>query len=206
MKTKLSIIGVLCAIAFSANAQTKGTNTLGFGVNVNSEKQKVTGGEVESKINSYSIGYGNFIKDNTKIGFDLNFSKSNYQNNTYNNEAKNYGVNLTYQKYFPLVKTLYAYAGGRGGYTYGKQENTDTNQNNANTSNTYNIGAFGGITWFLSKRFAFETSLLSANASYTEAEQKENTTNTFYDYKRTSFNLSSEGFINNLGFKIYILF
>jgi hypothetical protein len=206
MKTKLLIIGVLCAIAFSANAQKKGTNTLGFGINVNSEKQKVTGGEVESKINAYSIGYGNFIKDNTKIGFDLNYSKSNYQNNTYNNEAKNYGVNLTYQKYFPLVKTLYAYAGGRGGYTYGKQENTDTNQNTANTSNTYNIGAFGGITWFLSKRFAFETSLLAANASYTEAEQKENTTNTFYDYKRTSFNLSSEGFINNLGFKIYILF
>ncbi|MFA6277064.1 MAG: outer membrane beta-barrel protein [Pedobacter sp.] len=205
MKTKL-MMGVLCVVAFAANAQTRGTNTLGFGVNVNTEKLKNGVIETESKTNSYSIGYGNFIKDNTKIGFDLNYSKSNYLNATYNSDIKNYGINLTYQRYFPLVKTLYAYAGGKGGYNYGTQETTDPNQGTTYTSNTYSVGAFGGITWFLSKRFAFETTLLSANASYTNTEQKENTTNTIYDYKRTTFNLSSDGFINNLGFKIYILF
>lgn len=206
MKSKLLIMGALCAIAFTANAQTKGTNTLGFGVNVNTEKYNSPGGENETKVNSYSIGYGNFIKDNTKIGFDLNYSKSENLNGIYNSDIKNYGGNLTYQKYFPLVKTLYAYAGGRGGYIYGKQENTSPSQVTEYTSNTYNVGAFGGITWFLSKRFAFETSLLSANASYTKTEQKENSSGNTFDYKRTSFNLSSEGFINNLGFKIYILF
>ncbi|TCC89299.1 hypothetical protein EZ428_16525 [Pedobacter frigiditerrae] len=206
MKSKLLIMGVLCATAFTANAQTKGTNALSFGVNVNTEKYKSPGGENETKVNSYSIGYGNFIKDNTKIGFDLNYSKSENSNGIYNSDIKNYGGNLTYQKYFPLVKTLFAYAGGRGGYNYGKQENTSPSQVTAYTSNTYNVGAFGGITWFLSKRFAFETSLLSANASYTKTEQKENSSGNTFDYKRTSFNLSSEGFINNLGFKIYILF
>jgi len=208
MKSKLLIMGALCAVAFTANAQTKGTNTLGFGVNVNTEKSKGNNGEQELKTNSYSIGYGHFIRDNTKIGFDLNYSKSDNENTYFNDngEARNYGGNLTYQKYFPLVKTLYAYAGGRVGYNYGKQENTGPSQVTVYTTNTYNVGAFGGITWFLSKRFAFETSLLSANASYTELKQKENSTGTTFDYKRTSFNLSSDGFINNLGFKIYILF
>ncbi|WP_316768110.1 outer membrane beta-barrel protein [Pedobacter frigiditerrae] len=206
MKSKLLIMGVLCAVAFTANAQKKGTNALSFGVNVNTEKQKNLGGEIEIKTNSYSIGYGNFIKDNTKIGFDLNYSKYNYSNAPYDNESKNYGGNVTYQKYFPLVKTLYAYAGGRAGYNYGTQESTSTNQVTEYTTNTYNVGAFGGITWFLSKRFAFETSLLSANASYAETKQKENSTGGTFDYTRTSFNLTSEGFINNLGFKVYILF
>lgn len=206
MKTKLSIMAALCAIAFTANAQTKGTNTLGFGVNVNTEKYKSSGGEYENKTSSYSIGYGNFIKDNTKIGFELNYSKFNNDNVSFANSSKNYGGNLTYQKYFPLVKTLYAYAGGKAGYNYGKQENTGTAQGTEYTSNTYNIGAFGGITWFLSKRFAFETSLLSANASYTTTQQKESTSNTIFDYKRSNFNLSSDGFLNNLGFKIYVLF
>lgn len=206
MKTKLLIMASLCAIAFTANAQTKGTNTLGFGITVNTEKHKSPGGEYEYKTNSYSIGYGHFIKDNTKIGFDLNYSKYDQITNPYNTTTNSYGGNLTYQKYFPLVKKLYAYAGARGGYNYGKQENSSPSQVTTNISNNYNVGAFGGISWFLSKRFAFETTLLSADATYVKTEQKENTSSNNFNYERTSFNLKSEGFINNLGFKVYILF
>jgi len=196
----------LCAIAFTTNAQTKGTNTLGFGVTASNFKSESN--ETENKTNSYSIGYGNFIKDNTRIGFDLNYSKlkTSQSNNTV--DFKNYGGNLTYQKYFPLVKTLYAYAGGRAGYAYGEQDNSSSTQSSTYITNSYNVGAFGGITWFLSKRFAFETSLLSANAVYAKTKQKNNAVNNYnnFDSKQTSFNLNTEGFINDLGFKIYILF
>lgn len=207
MKTKAIILAAsLCAIAFTSNAQTKGTNTLGFGVNASTIKSSFNGSE--TKTNAYSIGYGNFIKDNTKIGFDLNYSKLKNSQAPYTTDFENYGGNLTYQKYFPLVKTLFAYAGGRGGYAYGKQENNGPTQLSTFATNTYTVGAFGGITWFLSKRFAFETSLLSADAVYSKTKQIENSLGNGinYDSKQTSFNLNSEGFINNLGFKIYILF
>ncbi|RZL27640.1 MAG: hypothetical protein EOO96_22210 [Pedobacter sp.] len=92
---------------------------------------------------------------------------------------------------------------------HGKQADTQQTQNTASTdykSNTYSLGAYGGVTWFLSKRFALETSLLSADFAYnsTEATQTAFFSNT--KSKQTNFNLSSQGFINNLGFKIYILF
>ena len=70
----------------------------------------------------------------------------------------------------------------------------------------YSVGAYGGVTWFLSKRFAFETSLLSADMIYATTEREEGSGSNGVKYKTTNFNLSSQGFINNLGFKIYLLF
>ena len=137
MKSKLLIMGVLCAIAFTTNAQTKGTNTLGFGVNLSTSKPNEN---VEVKNNNFSIGYGHFIKDNVRI------------------------------------------------------------------TNNFNVGAFGGLTWFLSKRFALETSLLSADISYQKTKQTNSTTGPNFNSENTSFNLNTQGLINNLGFKIYILF
>lgn len=66
------------------------------------------------------------------------------------------------------------------------------------TSNQYAVGAYGGITWFVSKRFALETSLLSADITYSKTEQNEVNSNSYSTKSEfTSFNLSSQGFINN---------
>ena len=41
------------------------------------------------------------------------------------------------------------------------------------------------------QNFAFETTLLSADATYVKTEQKENTSSNNFNYERTSFNLKS---------------
>lgn len=203
MKSKLLIMGVLCAIAFTTNAQTKGTSTLGFGVNLSSTKPSEN---VEVQNKNFSIGYGHFIKDNVKIGFDLNYGNNDYNSNGFNQKNNSYGGKLNYQKYYPLVKTLYAYAGGRAGYLNSTLKNDQNGSMDESTTNNFNVGAFGGLTWFLSKRFALETSLLSADLSYQNTNQTNRTSGSNFKGENTSFNLNTQGFINNLGFKIYILF
>ncbi|PWS29521.1 hypothetical protein DHW03_06845 [Pedobacter yonginense] len=205
----LTAMAVLC-LSVAGFSQTKGTNALSFGVNVTTDKTNENlPTESTTKNSSFSLGYGYFIQDNSKIGVELSYGTNKYNFSGTAQETKSYGGNVSYQRYFPLFKTLFAYAGGKAAYTYGKLEesNTQSISNQDYTSNQYAVGAYGGITWFLSKRFALETNLLSADILYSEINQSTtNTTSTFYTNKRTTFNFKSEGFINNLGFKIYVLF
>jgi len=216
MKKQLLLVAMAAGLSLSAFSQTKGTNALNFGVNTYTNKNSnnsYQGNNYENKTqnNTFTLGYGYFFKDNSKFGLDLTYGLDKY-NNTNNSEQqqKSYGGNLNYQHYFPIVKTLFAYAGGRAGYTYTKTKNSNTSPNYPQTStnigNQYNIGAYGGITWFISKRFALETSLLSADIRYAKTKQTESTDQSFYTNESTNFNLNTQGFINNLGFKIYILF
>lgn len=209
MKTKLSIMAALCAIAFTANAQTKGTNTLGFGVNFNSNKSASPQTENEQKNNAYSLGYGHFIKENAKITVELSYGESKFTNGNSVQNQKDYGGLIGYQKYFPLVKTFYVFAGARAGYTYGSGESKSINSSSSsiNKFNSYNLRAAGGLAWFVSKSFALETDLLSAGATYMKNTQNGADGST-YNYTNTSksFNLSNGGLFNNLGFKVYLLF
>jgi len=152
-----------------------------------------------------------FTSDHSKIGFEVNYGNNSHNaNGNFQGKGKSYGGNLSYQHYYPLVKTLYAYAGGRAGYNYNK---TSYNASGINTynlqdqiANQYNLGAYGGVTWFLSNRFAFETSLLSADMTYSSTEREEGNGSNGINTKATTFSLNTQGFINNLGFKIYLLF
>lgn len=208
MKKQLFTAIAVC-LSLCGYAQTRGTNALGFGINSFTDKSTNSGSENKLKSNSFSLGYGHFIKDNAKIGFDLNygFNKRGYQGNT-EAEAKNYGASVSYQKYFPIVKTLYAYAGGKLGYSYISNRSINQNfQENIDNSHRYAAGAYGGVTWFVSKRFALETSLLSADIAYSETKRENNQwTNDQFKNTSTSFNMSTQGFINDLSFKIYLLF
>jgi len=211
MKKQLLVTAMAVGISLCGFAQTKGTNALSFGVNSTKSKSSGNNYETESKNNSFTLGYGYFFKDNDKIGLDLTYGiNKNSSGNNNNQEQKSYGGNLSYQHYFPLVKTLFAYAGGKASYTYAKNNSlydSSYPQVTDFTSNQYALGAYGGITWFISKRFALETSLLSADIVYNKTAQNEvNANNFFTKNEYTSFNLTSQGFINNLGFKIYILF
>lgn len=210
---------ILTAIAVMASlcgyAQTKGTSALGFGISSQTNKylyRDVSGVDKtdENKFNFYSLGYGFFIKDNVKLGIDLNYGRqeSSYEAHVSGNKTESYGLGLNYQYYFPLIKKLYAYAGGNVGYSYSSTENGNTD-NEDYKSNMYSAGVHGGITWFISKRFALETSLLSAAAAYSENKRTPGSTTVSPGYrgtKFTNFNLSSTGSLSNLGFKVYILF
>ncbi len=206
MKKQLLTAIAVC-LSLCGYAQTKGTNALGFGIVSTTEKTSGYSNDNKNTLNSFTLSYGHFIKDNTKIGVEVNYGENKQETiNLSNYESKVYGGNINYQRYFPIVKTLYAYAGGKAGYSYSKGTYSGQNNGQGNKNEQYGVGAYGGVTWFVSKRFAFETSLLSANVSYSKTEQSDNNYGTYHKNTRTSFDMSTQGFINNLGFKIYLLF
>lgn len=206
MKKQL-LTAIAVFLSLCGYAQTKGTNALGFGIVSTTDKTSGYSNDNKNTANSFTLSYGHFIKDNTKIGIEVNYGQNKQKATNFSDfESKLYGGNINYQRYFPIVKTLYAYAAGQAGYSYSKGTYKGQNNGQGNKNEQYAIGAYGGVTWFASKRFAFETNLLSANVSYSKAEQLEDYYGTYRKNTRTSFNMSTEGFINNLGFKIYLLF
>lgn len=207
--TAIAVLVCLCGYA-----QTKGTSALGFGINSNSSKvdyKDASASDRKYKNNSFGLGYGFFVKDNAKVGIDLNYGTQeiSYEAGISATKSKIYGVGVNYQYYYPLVKTLYAYAGGRLAYNYSKGDEKNGTYDNLKThSNSYTAGAYGGLTWFVSKRLALETSLLSATANYSKYKRSGGTGNgvSAVESSDTNFNLSTSGIINDLGFKIYFLF
>ncbi|HEY0666829.1 MAG TPA: outer membrane beta-barrel protein [Sphingobacteriaceae bacterium] len=203
MKTMLVAAVILTAAYFTANAQTKGTNTLGAGFDATSYKQESGNFESESKGNHFNLGYGRFIKDNLKLGVNGTYSHSTstYSSNTDSTKVNKYGGGISLQKYFPLFNKFYAYAGGHTNYTYAKQTSNTPSNNNYN-ENSYFLGASGGVTWFVSKHFAFEVNLLSGGLNYSRGKYPNgNGFNTM-----TNFNVSTSGSITDLGFMVYFLF
>lgn len=206
--TAVAVLASLCGYA-----QTKGTNALSLGVNSYTSKteQNIPSGTAsqKQKQNSFSLGYGHFINDNTKLGIDFTYghNTSTSTSASQDNTTDMYGGSLTYQKYYPLIGKFYAYAGGMASYGFTKLDYDDPQNLNSFETNSYSLGAYGGITWFISKRWAFETRLLSATGSYSTADQKDGTgASGIYTRRDTNFSLNTQGVINDLGFKIYLLF
>lgn len=201
---KTLLAAVICTAAyFTADAQTKGTNTLGAGFSAATYKQEAGTFVTESKGNHFTLGYGKFIKDNLKLGVNGNYNhnKSTYSNDNNSTELNGYGVGVNLQKYFPLFKQFYAYAGGFTNYTYSRQtSNTPSNQNFR--ENSYFLGASGGVTWFVSKHFALEVNLLSGGLNYSHAKYPNGSG---YNTS-TNFDVSTSGTLTNLGFRVYFLF
>lgn len=217
MKMKIKLLTALAvSLSLSGYAQIKGTSALSLGVNVSTNKTEyndvsgnITVPTSEYKSRSFTLGYGFFVKDNSKIGIELIYgkTKNTYDDIVIGSKNDTYGGNVSYQKYYPLLKGLYVYAGGKAGYSYSKFTNNNSdNISDVTKTDKYLVGAYGGITWFLSSRFAFETNLLSANIDYSKSEQNDSTNGYDYKNKNTNFNLTTQGFIDNLGFKIYLLF
>ncbi|MGY4386154.1 hypothetical protein ACVWYN_003204 [Pedobacter sp. UYP24] len=210
---KLSILTALAVIlSINGYSQMKGTNALGLGINSSKFQSTDVGSATDQKnINrqsNFSLSYGYFIMDKAKIGIDLLYgsSKNQYGISMPDYKVKSRGINLNYQQYIPVFKTLYAFAGGRAGYSSSKTTYNDYNEgipsSNNNEFNNYSIGANGGLAWFINKRWALETELLSANASYGESKRKDKLR--YID--QTNFNLATTGFVNNLAFKIFLTF
>lgn len=210
-KQLLTAAAVLLAVC--GYAQTKGTNALSIGVNSQTTKSDYTiasgSSTTKQKYNNFTLGYGHFISDNTKLGIELSYlnGKNTSTGGTQDNKTEGFGGSVSYQKYYPLIGKFYAYAGATAGFSTSELKYDDTSLNRNNGTDTYAAGAYGGITWFISKRWAFETRLLSATGSYAVNEQSDSDPGgAIYKNTQTTFNLSTNGFINDLGFKIYLLF
>lgn len=199
---KLILIALMAMGIFFAQAQTKGTNTVGLGVSLFTSKNNYdnqTQANQKSNSQAYSLSYGHFFSDNQKMSLDLD-----YQRQTYNNieNVKGYGLGLSYQKYYPIFKSFYGFAGGRGNYMYSK--NTQNSGDFGYKSDTYSAAAFGGLSWFVSKRIALEVDLLSVGVHL--GTNKSTGSNTNSSSKFTAFSLSTAGAAGNFGFKVHILF
>lgn len=208
MKTYFIAALLLAASTWTVQSQTKGTNSIGFGVSSSTSKYEVDPANAiynEQKGTNYSLTFGHFVKDNARIGLTATYfeGSSTSTSGGVNSDNKGYGGILHYQKYYPLLKRFYAYAGGRGRYLYSKdRQYYQSSGSNSYKGSTYGIGAYGGAAYFLSKRFAFEAQLLTADFTYYKQ------TNTLNSAKstQTNLNISSSGVINDLGFSIYLLF
>ncbi|WP_256005822.1 hypothetical protein [Pedobacter deserti] len=205
-KQLLTAAAVMLSLA--GIAQTKGTSALGFSVSSQKIKNDLGTYSSEQTSRDFGLSYGMFVKDNAKLGVHLSYGTAEASTNTstISSETRRYGIGLDYQHYFPVFKSLYLYAGGLGGYSRTKEtlsENTADN-NEANIANMYSLRANGGLTWFISKRFALETELLSAGGNYYKANNRLGSNDSESDY--FSFDLSTSGLINDMSFKIYFLF
>jgi hypothetical protein len=210
-KHLLTALAVL--LSLHGFSQTKGTSALSLGISSStSEYKDSTFPNDQTNKNSglgMRLGYGLFVADNSKVALELiyNQNKQEYSGSMSYNKTKGYGAAINYQRYFPLVKTFYAFAGGGAQYIRSKSDNdSDNSFDQFDKTNTYSLGASGGLAWFISKRWALETHLLSTGFYYAENEYGNISDNRRYSTKATSFSLSSDGVFNNLGFKVYLLF
>jgi len=195
---KLILLFIGCVALLSASAQTKGTNTLGAGFISSTYDDNSNG--IERSTYAGSLGYGHFIKDNLRLGITGSYGYSKYENSPGGeNTLRSTGAGLSLQKYFPLVKKFYAFAGANGLY---ERRKTEGNGSTQSRGNGYFLGASGGASYFLSKRFALEVDVLSAGLNYT----KEKHTNNSTAYTSSNFSLSTTGNVTNLGFRVYLLF
>jgi len=93
------------------------------------------------------------------------------------------------------------------GYNYSEGNSQQSNSEIAEFSgNAYSLGAYGGATWFLSRRLAFEANLLSPDFSYSKLKNDQVISGSNSNNTSTNFSLNTAGAINGLGFKIYFLF
>ena len=204
MKKFLLTVLAFSTITLGINAQTKGTNALGFGVTSQRYENSwnENGSMQTQKQNAFSITYGRFIEDNSRLGLTGSLSRGKYEGSSFSSKTDGFGGGLHYQKYYPLFKKLYAFGGGRVATFHEKIRNFNGESTSSGSSRNYSIGANGGAAFFLSKRFAFEAQLLSADFSYTKTKNAGSSMNS----ENSFLNITTKGFINDLGFNIYFLF
>jgi hypothetical protein len=211
-KSLLTAAAVLLSIY--SYGQTKGTSalSLGFSSTTNQYKNGLLGEDptYKNKASQLRIGYGLFVSDNNKVGIDLLYNKSttDYAQSADYRKDTGYGLGLNYQHYFPIVKTFYAFAGASGEYSQTKGNLNVPNSTKQDTK-SYNasLAATGGLTWFISKRWALETNLVSVGAFYSKYEDSQNSNGENYYYSKTQgLSISTSQTFNNLGFKVYLMF
>jgi hypothetical protein len=211
MKKQLLTAAALLMSVYSYS-QTKGTSALSLGISSSTSEYKNSTPETspifKSKNSGLRLGYGLFVTDNNKVGIELLYDKSttDYQAGQSRKE-KGFGASANFQHYFQVVKTFYAYAGASGKYMQSKGKENDQSPFGRDTENYHaSLTAIGGLTWFISKRWALETNLVSAGAFYGRTKSYQTGDNNFYSSKDANFNLSTDGLFSNLGFKVYLMF
>lgn len=206
---KILLVALCASMSYFAQSQTKGTNAIGFGFGIGTTESTYPDGGNTSRNHSYSLTYGNFINENVKLSMAGAYDLSKFENSNspdFYSATKGYSGGISYHRYFPVYKKLYAFGGGGPKYSYTLSESTNNGETYVTgETNRYLLAASGGVAYFVSKHISLELNLLNASANYSVSKSDNQVNN---DYKQTqkSFGISSSGTLSNLGFQIYFLF
>ncbi len=183
-------------------AQTKGTNSLGLGIDFGKAETKINNENYTNKGSNFSVNYARFIKDNTKLGVGASYG---FNENGSNQETKSFGISALYQKYYPVYKKLYVFIGGDASYNNSKltQQSYYVPNDNIQKGNSYTLGAYGGASYFLGKHWELEARVINASFGYSTLSSEGGDINS---YKQKGFSLKTAGSFTNLGFNINFLF
>jgi hypothetical protein len=168
MKNKLFIMAMLCAIAFSTNAQTeKGKFLLGGAVNFSTSNQD---NQAEGRKTSFGLSprIGYLVSDNWAVGTALNFSVSKTKGTINDDNTIDMGSQYTYYGIAPFVRHYAKIADNFKFFgdlhveaAFGKEKNVDEQGKSGSTKskiNTYSTGISPGLAFFPAKKWAIEFS------------------------------------------------
>lgn len=184
MKKQLATMGILCAIAFTSNAQTeKGQNLIGGAIGFNSNKQSSPYGQsllvqsADSKSFSISPRYGHFFSKNLAIGLSAGYlnSKStdnsvgvsggNIYSSTSTGKYHQFNVGPYLRYYVDIVDKFKFFGEFNALIGFGKNNNTNKysalfsaapEYSSSYKLTTYNTSINPGFAFFPSKKWAIE--------------------------------------------------
>ncbi|RZK44124.1 MAG: hypothetical protein EOO90_00235 [Pedobacter sp.] len=195
MKNKLFILTILCSISFASNAQKKGQNILGFGINRHQSNSDADNEQTKNTKTVFNLNYGYFITDNQRVGMEIGIG--NFKDGSMLSNSRLFNSTIIYQRYIPIYRTFSAYLNGLIRY---ELSNNKFNDDLESRDQHYVIGVGSGVSWFASKRIALEMNFLGTDFS-------RQSTRYFNDEKMSSstLKLKLNGFITDPSFKIYFL-
>lgn len=203
MKKNVLLAVLLLSGALGAYAQTKGTNSLGLGVNFGKNEITNPNGTTNTDKNkSFSLRYALFVSDNSKIGVGASIMNGEDQSS----KTKGFGTSFLYQKYYPIYKGLNVFWGGNVNYSKQKVNRMEfyIPKEVVFESKYYGAGAYGGVSYFLGKRLELEATIINTGFGYQSVNN--NSTINSLSSKQSGFSLSTTGSFTNLGFNINFLF
>ena len=225
--SKISIFMFLCCTSFFAKAQIeKGmkvfSTTASFSTTHSSNHDSTAFvNNSDNKSLNFSVGpkIGYFVSDKICIGISglLSYSKTDvsgntisssfYSTSTTKDRSYSYGISPYLRYYKKFTNNFYAFLNTSANFVLGNSNNqyssTGNNIDIQKVSNYRCYAGFGfGLTYFVSPKFAVETTIAAANVGYNWSKTSEKT-DEYYSQKTAGVytNVAPNGF--NLGVSYY---
>ncbi|WP_231427582.1 MULTISPECIES: outer membrane beta-barrel protein [Pedobacter] len=231
MKKQLLSLAVLCAVAFTVNAQTeKGKNLIGGSIGYSKSESKPTitypnnyaYGDGESTSFNVNPKFGHFFSKNLAIGLgigyyetknisDLNFLDGNSLiTSTSIQRNKSFNVGPFVRYYVDIVEKFKFFGQGSFDIAFGKSSQSQSGSGSYNYQRSnYKTGAYSasinpGFAFFPAKKWAIEFSfpLLSYNNTSIKDDGGINSSNSQAS-ENNSFRFGLDTFVPSLGFNFH---
>lgn len=208
---KFITLSVIVLLAFHASAQfQKGNKVLGFGLNVQSSKEKIEEQNPQTSTSNnfhLSTELGFATKENRLSGFFVGagYSKNKYEvANQPLSGSETEGINFSggyfNRIYKSLGKNFFVFGEGRASLNYSQQKNNSVYNNPDSKEYSVNVGLYPGLAYKWNQRFLFElrfADFVNVGYSYRELKGTNNQKSV-----RNSVGLGTSlglGYLNNIG-------